>query len=171
MVKLLLQHAANVNAMDKRERRPLHWAAGANHEDIVELLVSAGAEVNCRDKDLMTPLHAAAAATGSFAVVATLLELGADLMARNAAGNTPAHTAALNGHVDAMEEFLAYGFDLKTVNRRGQTLLHLASLATKVPGNRNSPSSCILPKSKSCVSTCIVSEPTVYIYGPVLYHA
>jgi len=102
-------------------------------QEIVELLVSAGAEVNCRDKELMTPLHAAAAATGSFAVVATLLELGADLGARNAAGNTPAHTAALNGHVEAMEEFLSSGYNLKTTNGRGQTVLHLAAVATKVP--------------------------------------
>jgi hypothetical protein len=70
---------------------------------------------------------------GSFAVVATLLELGADIRARNAAGNTPAHTAALNGHVEAMEEFMSSGFDVKTTNGRGQTVLHLAAVATKVP--------------------------------------
>jgi hypothetical protein len=66
-------------------------------------------------------------------VVATLLELGADMRARNAAGNTPAHTAALNGHVEAMEEFMSSGFDVKTTNGRGQTVLHLAAVATKVP--------------------------------------
>ena len=103
------------------------------------LLVSAGAEVNSRDKERMTPLHAACAATGSFAVVATLLELGADMMARNVAGNTPAHTAALNGHVEAMEELLAAGFDMdRTLNGRGQTVLHLAALATKARGPTSS---------------------------------
>jgi hypothetical protein len=78
-----------------------------------------------------SPIHTSPI-TGSFAVVATLLELGADMRARNAAGNTPAHTAALNGHVEAMEEFMSSGFDVKTTNGRGQTVLHLAAVATKV---------------------------------------
>jgi serine/threonine-protein phosphatase 6 regulatory ankyrin repeat subunit A len=135
MVRLLIQHGANVNAADKRERRPLHWAAANHHEEVVELLVSAGAEVNARDKEqLNTPLHAAAAgAAGGFGVVATLLELGADMTARNAAGNTPAHTAALNGHVEALEEMLAAGFDMDgALNKAGQTVLHLAAVAPKV---------------------------------------
>lgn len=58
MVELLSKHGACVDAIDKRDRRALHWACYMGHEDVVRLLIDSGAEVNIRDKDLYTPLHA-----------------------------------------------------------------------------------------------------------------
>ena len=47
---------------DKRDRRPLHYAAYGNHADVVRLLLARGADVDAIDKDHYTALHAAAAA-------------------------------------------------------------------------------------------------------------
>lgn len=57
VVRLLVERAANVNAVDKRERRPLHWAAHEGGEEAVRLLVGAGAEVNASDKVCRTCDH------------------------------------------------------------------------------------------------------------------
>ena len=76
---------------DKRDRRPLHYAAYGNHADVVRLLLARGADVDAIDKDHYTALHAAAAA-GAVIVVQQLLEAEADIMATNVYGNTPIHT-------------------------------------------------------------------------------
>ena len=39
MCELLLQKGATVNHSDKRDRRPLHWAASRNHDDVARLLL------------------------------------------------------------------------------------------------------------------------------------
>ena len=51
------------------------------------------------DKDLFTPLHVAAA-VGNLSAVSALMECGASLTEINLAGNTPVHTATLNGNVE-----------------------------------------------------------------------
>ena len=79
---------------DKRDRRPLHYAAYGNHADVVRLLLARGADVDAIDKDHYTALHAAAAA-GAVIVVQQLLEAEADIMATNVYGNTPIHTGLL----------------------------------------------------------------------------
>ena len=39
MCELLLQKGATVNHSDKRDRRPLHWAASRNHDEVARLLL------------------------------------------------------------------------------------------------------------------------------------
>jgi len=52
MVQLLLKHNAAANALDKRERQAIHWAAYMGHRDIIKLLVDNGVELSCRDKQV-----------------------------------------------------------------------------------------------------------------------
>ena len=59
-----------------------------------------------------------AAAGGHLPPVSTLLELGASLTATNLAGNTPLHTAALNGHMYALEEMIQADADINRVNHQ-----------------------------------------------------
>nr|WP_253308835.1 ankyrin repeat domain-containing protein [Rickettsia endosymbiont of Ceutorhynchus assimilis] len=59
MVDILIEMKANVNAVDKDERTPLHWAAGYGRKEIVKALINAEANVNAQDKYGKTPLDLA----------------------------------------------------------------------------------------------------------------
>ncbi|WP_353280887.1 ankyrin repeat domain-containing protein [Wolbachia endosymbiont (group B) of Tholera decimalis] len=59
MVDILIGMKANVNAVDKDERTPLHWAAGYGRKEIVKALINAEANVNAQDKYGKTPLDLA----------------------------------------------------------------------------------------------------------------
>ena len=52
MVKLLLDNNAKMNALDKKERQALHWAAYMGHIDVVMILVERGADISCTDKQV-----------------------------------------------------------------------------------------------------------------------
>ena len=82
MADTLVNRGATVNHGDKRDRRPLHWAAFRGHDDLVRLLAQNKGDVNVRDKDGFTPLLAAVA-SGSVMVVQLLLELDADVRVAN----------------------------------------------------------------------------------------
>ncbi|WP_353274585.1 ankyrin repeat domain-containing protein [Wolbachia endosymbiont (group B) of Hofmannophila pseudospretella] len=59
MVDILIEMKANVNAVDKDKRTPLHWTAGYGRKEIVEALINAEANVNAQDKYGKTPLDLA----------------------------------------------------------------------------------------------------------------
>jgi len=50
--QLLLDWGANVDTADKKDRRPLHWAAYMGHIDVIQSLLAFGADVDCRDKQV-----------------------------------------------------------------------------------------------------------------------
>lgn len=52
MAELLITNGCLVNACDKKERRPLHYAAFMGHEDLVRLLLNHGADVNAKDRSV-----------------------------------------------------------------------------------------------------------------------
>lgn len=79
VVRLLLEHGADVAAVDKQ---------GA-----------------ARSRKRMTPLHVAAAA-GHIALVGLLMDFGADMRARDKQGMTPLHLAIRNGHKGVVNLFL-----------------------------------------------------------------
>ena len=51
MVELLIDFGGNVDARDKRERRPIHFAAFAGHWDVVRTLMLKGADPTAKDKE------------------------------------------------------------------------------------------------------------------------
>ena len=55
MAELLIDKGGvPVDPKDKRERRPLQYAAYGNHADLVRLLLARGADVNAADKEHYT---------------------------------------------------------------------------------------------------------------------
>jgi Ankyrin repeats (3 copies) len=98
IAEILVAHAADHQAKNRRGAQPLHYAADTNHwepaaqADTIAYLLSVGADPNARDNDGVAPLHRAVR-TRSLPAVKALLDGGADPIIRNKAGSTPLHLA------------------------------------------------------------------------------
>ncbi|KAF1991040.1 ankyrin, partial [Aulographum hederae CBS 113979] len=77
VVRVLLDHNADVNSVDDCGRHPLYLAIERQNPLVVEALLDASADANQRFMDDCTPLHAAACASDSPSIVRLLLERGA----------------------------------------------------------------------------------------------
>ncbi len=104
-VKLLLAKGAEVNVAYKGGNTPLHVAAGSGKPEIILALLEAGADLHTKTDELATALHRAAVSNDDrgAAVVAVLLEAGADVAALDADGMTPLQLARREGNEKAAE--------------------------------------------------------------------
>jgi ankyrin repeat protein len=153
LVQLLLKHGANVNAVTTKVpprvgftvfngqiltgATPFFLAAFAADRAVMQVLADAGADTKMTNGLKTTPLMAAAGvgrplaetnttAAGSLAAATLALELGNDVNAANAAGDTALHGAA-HIRADALVQFLAdKGANLNAANKRGETPLFIA---------------------------------------------
>jgi ankyrin repeat protein len=101
IVKLLIDHKANVNIQDNRGYTPLIMAASEGYTECVKRLADAGADVNYRSMDDYTTAIYHAAGSNRLKVVRLLLERGADpLSTRNEKGETLAEIARQNKKED-----------------------------------------------------------------------
>lgn len=91
-VRALLAHdPSSVDARDKDDSTPLHWAAWKGHAPIVEALLDAGAAIDAENQNGhwgSTPLHAAAHGNQR-AAAELLIQRGANVNARRPDGHTP----------------------------------------------------------------------------------
>jgi truncated hemoglobin YjbI len=129
-VELLLDLGAAVGAADGSGRTPLFGVAnecrGASGSAVARALLRRGAAADARDRvKRCTPLHAAAR-RGSVAVAAALLDGGADLEARDVAGDTPLRRAVNCGQVEMVTFLRARGSDAGSHGARGLTPLQAA---------------------------------------------
>ncbi len=97
VVRLLVDHGADVNARDDEENTPLLWAALMGFTEVAEFFLAKGADVNAKDESDRTPLHWAAS-TGHKESVDLLLLNGADVNAKDKDGETPLQYADRRGH-------------------------------------------------------------------------
>lgn len=67
-------------------------------------------------------------------MIETLLDAGADIAARDSAGGTALHAAALRGHVDAARVLLEAGSDCNAFDQGTNTPLHTLASATATGG-------------------------------------
>ena len=56
VVKILVEHGAKVDAVDKIQRTPLHRAARFGREKVIELVLKNGADKTLKDMKGQTPL-------------------------------------------------------------------------------------------------------------------
>ena len=78
IVKLLLQHGANVNAQSSSGNTALHYACCGGYEDVVLVLLDHNADIEHQNENGHTPLmEAASGGHGSVALI--LLERGAGI--------------------------------------------------------------------------------------------
>lgn len=126
MVKILVEHGADVNGPDRYHYTPLHvalWLRGG-HAGIVGLLLDKGAQINAKDNSGLTPLHNAVAAQYA-SIVDVLLSKGAHINAKDYEGRSPLHIAVNNATI--MGILLDKGAHINAKDNWGQTPLHRAS--------------------------------------------
>ena len=118
LIKLLLSHGADVNAVDDQGRSALFYVVPDNFNpidawvtDAARLLIEAGAELNMRAADAMTPLLTAAQ-RGQEVLVELFLEHGADAKVANDHGWTGLMFAAGIGNHAMAKTFLQHGVDV-----------------------------------------------------------
>lgn len=102
---ILLAYEASANLPDARGSTPLHLAAWAGHQDIVNQLVThphRPANPNQQTDDRQTPAHCAAQ-HGHTGALTTLLAHGADPNLTNQRGETPLDLAAQYGRLQAVQ--------------------------------------------------------------------
>ncbi|XP_035658155.1 death-associated protein kinase 1-like [Branchiostoma floridae] len=93
IVKLLLQHDADVEARDSYGRTALHVACITGNTEIVKLLLQHDADVEARDNYGWTALHVASMA-GNTEIVKLLFQHDADVEARDNDGRKPMDVAS-----------------------------------------------------------------------------
>ena len=131
IARLLLEHAADMNAQDMNGITPLHEAVTCGNLEITQLLLNRGAVVNTSDSLGHSPLHMAIRSQ-MHGVVELLLKRGADVDARNRNGETPLHEAARSGNFDIVKSLLSHGADVEVFDGARNSPLHKAVLSQKL---------------------------------------
>lgn len=102
---------------------PLHLAGFFGSDACAAQLLAAGASLTAisRNSTANTPLHAALAGATNDALVARLLDAGADANARGETGITPLHLAASRGNRALCEMLIARGAEVSAAMDDGTT--------------------------------------------------
>ncbi|CAH0477926.1 unnamed protein product [Peronospora belbahrii] len=130
--RLLLQHGADVNAVEKRmfKRRPLHFAVLASSQATVLELLAYHADVLVVDYRGWAPIHGAAY-SGDVGVLTALLDAGASATTQlTRRRETALHIAASRGNVEAVRLLVKRHLDDRSLvemkDDEGFTASHVA---------------------------------------------
>lgn len=125
MVKLLVEHGADVNLQGFRNFTPIRIAAQNGHLEIVKYLAEQGADIDFKAMDGATPLEHAAS-KGHLDVVAYLVESGANVDNVDAEGDFPLGEAAKKGYTAIIEVLIGAGADLQLKDSLNRTAVEIA---------------------------------------------
>ena len=125
----LIDHGADLTAVDRDGWTALHYACYKNHESVLLVLIHNGADVNCKDTNGVTCLMIAAR-NGFHKIAAILLFHNADLDAQNLKWETALHFAAARGHEMLVQLFMDEGISTNCISNEGYTAEDLAIFNT-----------------------------------------
>lgn len=120
---LKTQGFQNIYDRDKEGRTSLHSAVRIKDINAIFFLKREGLDMNVKDDFESRPLHSAPTEE----VAQVLIELGADIHARNKYGESPLHTASYNGYPEVVAVLLKKGADVHAEDKYGQRALHRAA--------------------------------------------
>jgi len=125
LVRLLMQHGSDLNAVDSRGRTPLQMAVAASLYEIVELLASH------TPGQISTALHIATIRK-DVRIVKLLVAHGAEIDARGHSGAgdgwTPLCLAARSGAADVTKALISAGANVHATSANGKTALEIATI-------------------------------------------
>ncbi|KAL9610377.1 MAG: hypothetical protein Q9167_004917 [Letrouitia subvulpina] len=137
MLRVLLNHGADVDHQDRQGSSALHYAAANARSETVAMLLDAGANPNLTDMYGSSPLVRLAMGRPYYLAgkswspspkdreeaAASLLAGACDLSRRDIRGNLAAHYAAENGHLGVLEAIESAGGDIGLGSGSGKTTL------------------------------------------------
>jgi ankyrin repeat protein len=124
VVRVLLDHGANVNTTDKRI--PLHSAYLGGHLEIMQLLLEHGADVDLSQGPNEATILYSASKGGQAEAVHLLLRHNANVNARGFCNWTPLHQASFYKHPKVVQLLLGHGADVNALTAAHNTPLHFA---------------------------------------------
>jgi ankyrin repeat protein len=128
IVRILIEHGADVNARDESGGTVLFFALGDNTPvEVIKFLLTRGAHPGLKDDYGTTVLHEAAA-EGLTDLVALFLDSGTDVDLRDADRQAPLHEAVWQDNKEMVELLLARGADVSARDKNGDTPLHIAAM-------------------------------------------
>ena len=136
--EVLLEHSADVHVLPSQNLTPLHCVPHSEGVRVLILLHEKGADINAFDKDKNRAVYKAAARGDSaFLLFKVASNLGADVKAPGALGNTPAHLAAESDSKIILELLNQKEVDIVNVrNSAGYAPLMMAAPAGKLEAMR-----------------------------------
>jgi ankyrin repeat protein len=123
MIELLLARGAKIDARNHQQATPLLYAAMRLQSDAVRLLVARGADVELGNDYGRTPLLYVTREGGDIPMARLLLELGANVDARDRSGDTPLSLAAWRGFRALVELYLDQGAEVPREGNQANALL------------------------------------------------
>lgn len=123
----LIELNIDLNCIDNRGWRPLHYAVFYGNLKIVETLIEKKVPLNSKDKFGLTPVHIASI-KGYTDILKCLLKNGAKVNFKDKGGHSPVSYSVVQNEYSSVEILLNYGCDLTIKDKFGRGLLHLGSV-------------------------------------------
>ncbi len=126
VIRLLLEHKADINSRTAMGFTPLHFAAMSGHSAAARLLIEKGCKLNEKNDFNITPIFLAAS-KGHIEIVELLANKGVDIFQKGNNGMTLLHAAALGGSIETIIKLTDKKLDVNAQNVFGKTPLHFAA--------------------------------------------
>lgn len=117
----LIEHGADVNALDNEHNTPLHWRRFDGCDTLVKLAMQHGLRANIANDEGETLLHTCAEGSDDGSAIAALIAAGLDVNKRGEFGETPLQRSIERGNLNVVTKLLAAKPDLSIRNKFGLT--------------------------------------------------